>query len=191
MYDDTVTYAEGNIAPLGIGRMCSPKIEPEIVFKLRTPLDGANDPGDVLSHVEWIALGFEIIDCVFADWTFQPQDFVAAFGLHAALIIGEPREVNVAAIPELAEQLARFAVKLSRNGEVVAEGSGKNSLRSPALCLAELSAAISRRTADDPLAAGELVSSGTLTESQLLAAGELWTASVEGIDLPPLTLSIA
>ena len=64
-------------------------------------------------------------------------------------------------------------------------------LRSPALCLAELSAAISRRTPEDPLAAGELVSSGTLTESQPIAAGESWTASVAGIGLSPVTLSIA
>jgi len=191
MYDDTVQYAKGNAASLGIGRMCSPKIEPEIVFKLRTPLDGASDPADVLRHVEWIALGFEIIDCVFADWTFQPADFVAASGLHAALVVGERRALDAAAIPGLADQLARFTLKLSRNGEVVADGSGRNSLRSPALCLAELSAAISRRTPDDPLAAGELVSSGTLTESQPIAAGETWTAVVDGIDLPSLTVQIS
>ena len=191
MYDDTVRHADGQTASLTIRRMCAPKIEPEIVFKLRSPLDGASDAVDVLSHVEWIALGFEIIDCVFADWKFQPQDFVAAFGLHAALVVGQRRVVDRAAIPALADQLARFTVTLSRNGEVVAEGSGKNSLRSPALCLAELATAISRRTPDNPLAAGELVSSGTLTDSQLIAPGESWAASVEGIDLPPLSLSIA
>ena len=191
MYDDTVQHADGQIASLTIRRMCSPKIEPEIVFKLRSPLDGASDAADVLSHVEWIALGFEIIDCVFPDWKFQPQDFVAAFGLHAGLVVGQPRVVDRAAIPALADQLARFTLTLSRNGEVVAEGSGKNSLRSPALCLAELSAAISRRTPDNPLAAGELVSSGTLTDSQLIAPDESWTASVDGIDLSSVTLSIA
>ena len=191
MYDDTVQYAPAHTASLAIERMCAPKIEPEIVFKLRTPLDGVSEPADVLEHVEWVALGFEIIDCVFADWKFQPQDFVAAFGLHAGLIVGEPRAVNRATIPELADQLARFSVTLTRNGEVLAQGSGKNSLRSPALCLAELSAAVSRRTPDDPLSAGELVSSGTLTDSQFLAPAERWTASLEGIALPPLTLAIA
>jgi 2-oxo-3-hexenedioate decarboxylase len=190
MYDETVRYADRHAAELSIDRMCSPKIEPEIVFRIRTRLDGASEPADVLGHVEWIALGFEIIDCVFADWKFQPADFVAAFGLHAALVVGEPRTVDAAAIPDLADQLARFTLKLSRNGEAVAEGSGRNSLRSPALCLAELSAAISRRTPDAPLSAGELVSSGTLTDSQLIELGESWTAAVDGIDLPPLTLAI-
>lgn len=189
MYDDTVRYAGGD-GTVAVGAMCSPKIEPEIVFKIGTPLNGASDPADVLSHVEWVALGFEIIDCVFADWKFQPPDFVAAFGLHAALVVGEPRPVHASTAAELGDQLARFTVRLSRNGEVVAEGSGRNSLRSPALCLAELSAAISRRTPDDTLTAGELVSSGTLTDSQAISAGETWMAAVEGIDLPPLSLRV-
>ena len=190
MYDDTVQFAGGNAATLGIGHMVAPKIEPEIVFKLRRPLDGTTDPAAVLEAVEWIALGFEIIDSVYADWKFQPPDFVAAFGLHAALIVGEPKPLDPAAIPAIVDQLAQFRIRLSRNGEVVAEGAGKNSLRSPALCLGELAGAISRQTPDDPLSAGELVSSGTLTESQLIAAGESWTATVDGIELPVLTLSI-
>jgi 2-oxo-3-hexenedioate decarboxylase len=190
MYDDTVRYADGNASELSIRHMCSPRIEPEIVFRLRTPPDEASDPVDVLGHVEWIALGFEIIDCVFADWKFQPADFVAAFGLHAGLVVGEPLRVDETRRSDLADQLARFTLTLSRNGAPVAEGSGKNSLRSPALCLAELAAAISRRSPEARLATGELVSSGTLTESQPIGSGEAWTAIVEGIDLPALTLSI-
>ena len=88
----------------------------------------------------------------------------------------------------LVDQLARFTLRLSRNGEVVDEGGGKNSLRSPALCLGELASAISRRMPDEPLSAGELVSSGTLTESTVIVPGETWTAHVEGLDLPDLTL---
>ena len=206
MYDDTVRFAAGNTASLDIGRMYSPKIEPEIVFKLgsgmRDPGSGIRDPGSgmrdpgcgdagvALGAVEWIALGFEIIDCPFADWKFQPSDFVAAYGLHAALIVGEPLPVEAAQIPALIDQLAQFKVRLLKNGEAVAEGSGKNSLRSPALCLGELRAAISRQMPEEPLAPGELISSGTLTESQPVAAGESWTAIVDGIALPQLTLSI-
>ena len=135
MYDDTVHYAAHGAASLSLGRMCSPKIEPEIVFKLKKPLaSGDLDPSAVLDAVEWLALGFEIIDCVFPDWKFQPADFVAAFGLHAALVVGELRVVEPAAIATLVEELPRFKLRLLKNGELVEEGSGKNSLRSPALC---------------------------------------------------------
>ena len=40
MYDDTVRFAAGNTASLDIGRMYSPKIEPEIVFKLGSGMRG-------------------------------------------------------------------------------------------------------------------------------------------------------
>jgi 2-oxo-3-hexenedioate decarboxylase len=188
MYDDTVTMAAGNTASLPLGRMCSPKIEPEIVFKLRHSVDTANlDPSAVLASVEWLALGFEIVDSVFADWKFQPPDFVAAFGLHAALVVGEPRPIDRDLIPTLVEQLPQFSLRLLKNGELVAQGSGRNSLRSPALCLGELASAIAGRTGEEPLVAGELVSTGTLTEPQPLQPGETWTASVDGIGLPNLT----
>lgn len=189
MYDATVMQA-GTSASLSIGRMVSPKLEPEIVFKLRAPVDTTTlDAAAVLGSVEWLALGFEIVDSVFADWKFQPADFVAAYGLHAALVVGEPRPVTADSIPALVEQLAQFTVRLSRNGELVAEGSGRNSLRSPALCLGELASAISKRSPEEPLAGGELVSSGTLTEAPPIAPGETWTATLEGIDLSDLTLT--
>ena len=191
MYDDTVRYADGGGARLSISPMHAPKIEPEIVLRLKRPLAaGDAHPAAVLDAVEWLALGFEIIDCRFPKWTFQPADFVAAYGLHAALVVGERRPVDAADIPVLVDALASFTIRLLKNGELVEEGSGRNSLRSPALCVAELAAAISRRDDAEPLAADEIISSGTLTGSQFIAAGETWSTVLEGIDLQPFTLQI-
>src|SRR3954462_15185979 len=162
LYDDTVHYASGGAATLSIARMYSPKIEPEIVFRLKRPLtDGDTDPAAVLAAVEWIALGFEIIDCASPEWKFQPADFVAAYGLHAALVVGPHRAVEAGAIPALVDQLAAFKVRLLKNGDVAEEGSGKAALRSPALCAAEVASAVMRRADPEPLAAGELISTGT------------------------------
>jgi 2-oxo-3-hexenedioate decarboxylase len=188
MYDDTVRYADGNAASLSLARMISPKIEPEIVFRMKGAVSSGLDAAQVLDAVEWVALGFEIIDCVFADWKFQPADFVASFGLHAALVVGEPLRVEPPGIAALVEQLPRFTVRLLKDGQLVEEGSGRNSLRSPALCLGELASAIARQPGAEPLAAGELVSSGTLTESRPIAPGETWTAIVDGLDVAELTL---
>lgn len=191
MYDDTVRYAEANEATVSLAPMISPKIEPEIVFKMKAPLGaGVSDAAAALEAVEWLALGFEIIDCPYADWQFQPADFVAAYGLHAALIVGEPRPVMAASLSELVEQLPKFKVRLSKNGQLVEAGSGRNSLRSPALCLAELASAMAKQNGGEPLATGDLVSSGTLTESTPIQPGATWSASVEGIDLPTLTLTL-
>jgi 2-oxo-3-hexenedioate decarboxylase len=192
MYDDTVQYADTNEASLSISHMISPKIEPEIVFRMKTPLGGGvTDAAGALEAVEWLALGFEIIDCPYVDWKFQPADFVAAYGLHAALIVGQRRAVTADTIPELVEQLPAFKVRLSKDGELVTEGAGKNALRSPALCLAELASAMAKRSGAEPLAAGDLVSSGTLTESTPIQPGATWTAAVEGIELPFLSVRLA
>lgn len=189
MYEDTVMMAEGNDGMLSLRSMCSPRLEPEIVFRLRDPIAaGDPDPPAALRSVEWLALGFEIVDSIFADWRFQPPDFVAAYGLHAALVVGDPQPLDEVSIPALVDQLSACRVRLLRNGAEVAEGSGRNCLRNPALCLGVLAAAIAKRTPDEPLAAGELVSSGTLTEPQPIAPGETWTASIEGLPLPDLTL---
>jgi len=191
MYEDTVHYAQGNEADYVLPPHRAPKIEPEIVFKLKKPITAAGlDSSAVLGSVEWLAMGFEIIDCPFPDWQLKPQDFVAAFGLHLGLIIGEPLKVDAAAIPELVEQLAGFHSKVWKNGEFIEGGSGRNSLRSPALCLAELGGAILRGGSGEMLAAGELISSGTLTAGQLIQRGEIWRVDVEGLPLAPLTVKL-
>jgi len=191
MYDDTVHYSENNTASLALAHPRSLKIEPEIVFGLKQPItSGSLDAAAAIGYADWLALGFEIIDCPFPGWQFQPSDFVASFGLHAALVIGEKMHLRAELVPKVVDELPRFTVRMSKNGEVVEEGSGKNSLRSPALCLAELGAAILRRFPDEPLSAGEIISSGTLTAGHATEKGDHWTAEVAGLALPPLTLHL-
>jgi 2-oxo-3-hexenedioate decarboxylase len=200
MYDDTVHYSDRNAATLTIAHPRSLKIEPEIVFGLKQPIvtegaEGVDAAAAALASTDWLAVGFEIIDCPFPGWQFQPSDFVASFGLHAALVIGERTQVRPDGIAALVDELPRFKVRMScsnssKNGDFVEEGSGRNSLKSPALCLAELSAAIVRRFPTEPLRAGEIVSSGTLTAGHPTDRGDLWTVEVEGLSLPPLTLRL-
>jgi 2-keto-4-pentenoate hydratase len=192
MYDDTVHYSDGNSATLSLAHPRSLKIEPEIVFGLKelANVKGAPDAVAALTRAEWLAIGFEIIACPFPEWKFQPSDFVASFGLHAALVIGEKIPVRPEFIPALVDELSRFKVRVSRNGAFVEEGSGRNALKNPASCLTELSTAIARRFPDHPLSAGEIVSSGTLTAGHATGAGDEWTVDVEGINLPSLSLRL-
>jgi 2-keto-4-pentenoate hydratase len=190
MYDDTVHYTGNNSATLTIQHARSLKIEPEIVFGLKHQIAAPANVAAALAATDWLAIGFEIIDCPFPEWKFQPSDFVASFGLHAALVVGEKIPVRTEDIPKLVDDLARFKVRMSKNGEFVEEGSGKNSLKNPALCLAELGTAIGRRFPSEPLIAGEIVSSGTLTTGHLTGPGDHWTVDVEGLALPSLSLHL-
>ena len=191
MYDDTVHYSESNTASLSIAHPHSLKVEPEIMFGMKKAITSEGlDAAAALESSDWLAIGFEIIDCPFPDFKFQPSDFVAYFGLHVGLVVGERVPVTSDQIPTLLENLARFKVRVSKHGEFVEEGSGKNCLGSPAACLAELGTAILRRFPDEPLNAGEVVSSGTLTAGHLTNQGDVWTVEIEGLPLPSLTLKI-
>lgn len=191
MYDDTVLHIDSNEATLSLTRARSLKIEPEIVFGLKQPItSGSLDAPAALECADWLALGFEIIDCPYTEWKFQPSDFVASFGLHAALVVGQKTHLRPDLIVKLVNELSRFTVRMFQNDDFVEEGSGKNSLRSPALCLAELGGAITRRFPVQPLSAGEIISSGTLTAGHATGKGDRWTAEVQGLALPPLTLHL-
>ncbi len=189
MYDDTVHDAASFPEMSLQGFFPAPRIEPEIVFKLSRDVPAGLDATGALACVEWMALGFEIIDCPFPGWQFKPADFVAAFGLHRALAIGEHTPIDAEWIPALIGQLAAFKVRLLRNGESMEEGAGKNSLRSPALCLAELAGAAMRQIEPAPLKAGELISTGTLVGPRTISSGESWRAEPEGLPVAGLTLS--
>ena len=189
MYDDTVHYAKDGVASPSLARMRAPKLEPEVVMKLRS-VPTSRDAAAVLECVEWIALGYEVVDNPFPDWKFKAEDLVASFGFHAALVVGTPVPVDSGNIPALVEQLATFTVRLSKNGELVAEGGGKNVLESAALCMGELASAIAAQAGAEPLRPGEVITTGTLTPPPAIAAGERWEVVASGIDLTALTVEL-
>ena len=67
-----------------------PRIEPEIIFGLKAaPLPGMNEAA-LLDCIEWVTLGYEIVQSIFPGWKFAAADTVAANGVHGALVIGPP-----------------------------------------------------------------------------------------------------
>jgi len=197
MYDDTVHYATGGrstllLSPLGAAPREGNqprKIEPEVVVKLKRPIGPeVADAAAVLDAIEWLAIGFEIVDCPYPGWQFKPADLVATWGFHTALVVGGRLEVDRAMIPALAEDLSRFTIRLLKNGALVAEGSGQNVLGSPALCVAEVASAVTRQAGARPLTSDEIISTGSLTAPQLVQPGETWRAEVQGLAAPDLEL---
>ena len=82
MHDDTVRFAADGAASLDGAHGLAEDRTGGRVRSARAPgiadRDAAPAAAEVLASVEWMAIGFEIIDCVYPDWTFQPADFVAA-----------------------------------------------------------------------------------------------------------------
>ena len=190
MYDDTVQRAS-DTGTTPVPFTYAPKLEPEIVFKVKTPITGGfDDPAAVMRAVEWLSLGYEIVDSPFPDWKFQAADLVAAFGFHAGLVLGAPTPVTDANAAALAAQLATFKLKLFKDDVLVEEGGGVNVLRNPALALGEFARALSQSPWAEPLRAGELVTTGSLTTPPLMAPGETWRAEPEGLPVAALTMKL-
>jgi len=189
VYESTVHFSLDGRAKLSLRAACLPRIEPEIVFKVgKVPLPFSLDPEEILGHMEWLALGFEIVDSHYSDWRFQPADAVANFGLHHALVVGPLLQVSRHGCGELAGKLAEFGVTLKKEGQKVAEGIGRNVLGNPLLALDFLNRMLKEQHEADPLAAGEIITTGTLTPAIPIAPGESWTAEIAGIPLLPLQI---
>ncbi len=186
----TVHFAADGRAQLPVAGFAEPRIEPEVVFKLRAPVPVDGDADAVLAAVEWMAPGFEIVQSHFPGWKFTAADCTAAFGLHGALVVGTPLPVTPANRAALAAALPTFALTLRRGAEVVDTGVGANVLDSPALALVHLARLLATQPQFPPLAAGEVVTTGTVTDAWPIAAGQTWSSDYGALGLAGLTLTI-
>ena len=192
VYTDTVVWAEDNHAMLSLEGLSAPKLEPEIVFGLKADLPtGTRDPVELLEAVEWLALGFEVVQNPYPGWQFKPADLVATFGFHGALVVGSKVELEGQSLSRLAASLADTQATLYKNSEVVGEGGGQNVVASPAVALGHLADLIAEDEASEPLGKNELVTTGTLTAAPGIMAGESYRIAVTDLDLPDLTLELS
>jgi 2-keto-4-pentenoate hydratase len=187
VYDHTLIRAEGGRAEVPLDGLAQPRIEPEICVGLRAPPPRSHDPHAILASVEWIAHSIEIVQCFHPGWKVKLPDCTAANGLHGRLVLGEP--IPVARLSGLEAALPRVRVKLSRGDQVVDEGVGANVLDSPLFALSYLAEMIAIQPDFDTPHAGELVSTGTLTDAHPVRPGEVWRTAFEGLPLPGLEVA--
>jgi 2-keto-4-pentenoate hydratase len=190
LYDRTLSEARQGAAALSLGRLVQPLIEPEIVFKLRRAPPATSDPRALLESVEWLAQGFELVQCHFPDWILGAADAIADGGLHGRYVVGEPTAVEAGTAASLARQLESFAIELVRDGETVAEGGGERALGSPLNALAHLVTVLQELPGHPPLQAGELVTTGTLTTALPVTAGQVWSTRITGLPVAPVRLCL-
>jgi 2-oxo-3-hexenedioate decarboxylase len=175
-----------NLAEIGntfsLTGFAEPRIEPEIAFKLGLAPAPGMDETALLACVDWVGHAFEIVQSIFPGWKFSAADTVAAFGLHGALLIG-PRHPIAAHAEDLSRTLSTFEIDLKRGGTVVDHGRAANVLGGPLSALRYLVGILARDQVNPPLAAGEIVTTGTLTRALPVSAGQTWTTEVTGVAL--------
>src|SRR6516165_8798377 len=181
-----------NLAEIGdtfsLMGLAEPRIEPEIAFKLASA-PGMNETA-LLACIDWVGHAFEIVQSIFPGWKFSAADTVAAFGLHGALLIG-PRHTIAAHAEDWSRTLSTFEIDLKRDGTVVDHGRAANVLGGPLSALRHLVDLLARDQVNPPLAAGEIVTTGTLTRALPVSGGETWTTELTGVALNGICVRFA
>ncbi len=189
VYDRTVRFAEGRPITLPLAGLAQPRIEPEICFRLKASPPRTKDPDQLLAAIEWVAHSIEIVQCHHPAWKLKISDCTADNGLHGRLVVGTPRPVTE--LPGLAAKLQALEVSLCKAGLEIDRGVGANVLDGPLNALAFLVEVLAKQPDAPALAAGELISTGTLTDAHPVAAGEHWSTSFRGLPLDGLEVSFA
>ena len=189
MYEGTVhdLAALGGAFPLT--GLAEPRLEPEIALGLDRAPEPGMDEAALMGCVAWVAHGFELVQSVYPGWAFAAADAVAGFGLHGALVLGERREVG-GDVEGWRAAISGLAVELRRDGTLVARGHAQDVVGGPLGALRFLADDLARRPDAPPLAAGEVVTTGTLTGAHEVAPGEVWTTAITGAPLQDLTLRL-
>lgn len=184
VYDRTLLFAKDDTCWVALEGLIQPRIEPEICFGLKSA-PHSSAANDILSSLEWIAHAIEVVHCRQPDWKgVTVANSTAENGLHGRLVVG-----TACPIPgDLTEELPRAEIILKKKESVVDRGVGENVLGSPLLALAHLVEVLAKQPQSPPLAACEIITTGTLTDAHPVAPGETWSTEIRGLPLHGLTI---
>lgn len=184
VYDSTLHALPPEGAAVDLGALAEPRIEPEIVFGLAAPVSPGMDEAALLGAIGWVAHGFEIVQSLFPGWRFAAADTVAAFGLHGGLWVGPRQALTADLRGRWRERLAGFEIDMFCDGRLMDHGLAGNVLGSPLLALQHLQQWLAAHPQQPALAAGEVLTTGTLTRAFPVQPGQRWHTALQGIDLP-------
>jgi 2-keto-4-pentenoate hydratase len=187
VYDRTVHELADIDHTFALAGLAEPRIEPEIVFRLAAAPTPGMDDRALLESVDAVTHGFEIVQSIFPDWAFTAPDAVAAFGLHAALLLGPWQSVS-GQEHAWRESLATFTVDLLCDDTIVDRGRASNVLDGPLTALRHLVDLLADDAIHPPLAAGEIVTTGTLTAVPPVAPQQKWRTRLAGVPLDDIAV---
>jgi 2-keto-4-pentenoate hydratase len=189
LFSSTVRLLDEPIAVQSLNGALQPRIEPLLVFKLtRTPASHAT-LDDLAACLEWMAHGVEIIVNPYAMLDYTIADAIAAFGMHGTLLVAEPHVLSNATRHHLARTLADTSISVSCDDRLIGAGYGSNVMLNPLNALWHLHQLINSQRRFPHLREGEIIASGSWTNSYPIQAGQTWTTAFSGIDIAGLSVS--
>ena len=189
MYDDTVFELSAVTGGFSLAHLAEPRIEPELAFHFMQAPEPGMTERDLLDCIDWLAHGFELVQSIFPKWKFAASDTVAAYALHGSYLIG-PRSQVLEQRDMWFRALGDFEVELYRDGALASRGHSTDVLDGPLSALKHLNDLLSDDTDSPPIAAGEIITTGTLTAAMPVQAGDTWSTVVKGIELRGISVTM-
>ena len=153
---------------------CRLAVEGEIAFVMGKPLRG---PGithaDVILATSGVMGAVELVDCRVKDWKITTSEAVADNACHAGIILGPFMK------PISGFDLTQEGVVLTKNGRILASACGVEALGNPLNVVAWLANKLSEF--DKEIHAGEIVSTGSLTEFFFVEPGDVVDVSFSSL----------
>ncbi len=152
-----------------LGKLISPKVEPEIALILKRDLTGPGvSAAEVLRATEAAVPALEIADCRIKDWKIKPADAVADNSSGARFILGgkltRPRDLD----------LSLTGLVFKKNGDILGTAAGAAVLGHPAAAVAWMINKMAEFGVT--LKAGEVVLAGAMTGSIAPTPGDYFEA---------------
>lgn len=160
--------------PISVAPFIHAKVEPEIAFIFHKELKGPSvTVAEVLAATAYVAPALEIIDSRFQGFKFTHADAIADNSSSSRFMISErvykPEHLD----------LKLMGMVFKKNGEVMATGAGAAVMGHPARAIAWLANKLFK--VGQSIHHGEVVLSGSLCASAVIAPGDHFSASYDGI----------
>lgn len=160
--------------PIPSSRFLQARIEPEVAFVLKKPLQG---PGvtvsEAISAVDYVLPALEIVDSRIENWKIGLFDTIADNASSAAVVLGSTPT-------QLADvDLRLVGAVMHKNGQVAGTGAGGAVLGSPINSLVWLANTVGARGV--VLDAGHVILPGAVCAMVPVAAGDTVTATFAGL----------
>ena len=189
VWDTTLEHVDSAEASVSLAPFVEPRLEPEIMFGFaRAPSPGMST-SELAACCEWVAHGFEVVHTHFAGWRFTAADSFADFALHGRLFVGPRVPMSAFLVKgDAHEQLAALRVTLTCDDRDVEEGRADIVLDGPLNALRLWVDAMAAQSQAWPIVAGDIVTTGTITDAAPLVPGARWQTRLSDPRFASMTL---
>ncbi|MEL6582443.1 MAG: fumarylacetoacetate hydrolase family protein [Pseudomonadota bacterium] len=155
----------GSVLPWS--EMIAPKVEPELAFTFRHDvIDSGLSQSELAEHIAHVRPAIEVVDSRIKDWGFGLPDMIADYAVGRFVVLSEM------SLDARSLDLASLGVTAFRNDENVGHGTGAACLGHPLTALQWL---VEQRITDgEPMRAGDLVITGSMTPVLPLEQGDVY-----------------